>query len=49
MKRLLRLACVFASASTLAQAPDIVLVNGRIATLDAKSTVAEAQRVVRVR
>src|SRR4029077_11769542 len=42
MKRLLWLACVLASASALAQAPDLVLVNGRIATLDAKSSVAEA-------
>ena len=32
----------FACASALAQAPDMVLVNGRIATLDAKATVAEA-------
>ena len=42
MKRMLWLACVFASASALAQAPDIVLVNGRIATLDSKASVAEA-------
>jgi predicted amidohydrolase YtcJ len=42
MKRMAILACVFACASALAQAPDLVLVNGRIATLDARSTVAEA-------
>ena len=42
MKRMLLFACVFACTSALAQAPDIVLVNGRIATLDAKATVAEA-------
>jgi hypothetical protein len=37
MKRML-LACVFAAAKTFAQAPDLVLVNGRIATLATKST-----------
>jgi predicted amidohydrolase YtcJ len=42
MKRWLWLACAFASASAFAQSADIVLVNGRIHTLDAKSTVAEA-------
>jgi len=42
MKRMLWLACVLASAPALAQAPDIVLVNGRINTLDAKASVAEA-------
>jgi len=42
MKRMPLFACVFACASALAQAPDIVLVNGRIATLDAKGTLAEA-------
>src|SRR6267378_2799161 len=42
MKRMLVLGCAFACASALAQAPDLVLVNGRIATLDAKASVAEA-------
>jgi hypothetical protein len=42
MKRMLWLACVLASAPALAQAPDTVLVNGRINTLDAKASVAEA-------
>jgi len=42
MKRMLVLGCAFACASALAQSPDLVLVNGRIATLDAKGTVAEA-------
>jgi len=42
MNRMLMLAGVLASASTFAQPADTVLVNGRIATLDAKSTVAEA-------
>jgi predicted amidohydrolase YtcJ len=42
MKRMLLLACVFACTSALAQPADTVLVNGRIATLDAKATVAEA-------
>jgi len=42
MKRMPWLGCVFACASALAQAPDLVLVNGRIATLDAKASVAEA-------
>jgi predicted amidohydrolase YtcJ len=46
MKRWLWLACVFAGASASfgvwAQPADTVLVNGRIATLDSKATVAEA-------
>jgi len=40
--RMLVLGCGLACGSALAQAPDLVLVNGRIATLDAKGTVAEA-------
>jgi predicted amidohydrolase YtcJ len=42
MKRWLWLACAFAGASAFAQPADTLLVNGRIATLDAKGTVAEA-------
>lgn len=42
MKRMPLLACVFACASAFAQPADIALVNGRINTLDAKATVAEA-------
>ena len=38
MKRLIALGCVLACGSAFAQA-DLVLVNGRIHTLDAKSTV----------
>jgi predicted amidohydrolase YtcJ len=45
MKRMLVLACVFATAKAFAQAPDLVLVHGRIATLDAKSTVAESHAI----
>ncbi|HZT63571.1 MAG TPA: amidohydrolase, partial [Burkholderiales bacterium] len=42
MKRWLWLACAFASACAVAQPADTVLMNGRIATLDAKGTMAEA-------
>ncbi|HUL94302.1 MAG TPA: amidohydrolase [Burkholderiales bacterium] len=53
MYRLLLLACVFACAGAYAQPADTVLVNGKINTLDAKATVAEAlairgERVVAV-
>jgi predicted amidohydrolase YtcJ len=48
------LACALVCASALAQAADLVFVNGRIHTLDAMSTVAEAiaikgERIVAVR
>src|SRR5258708_20157688 len=42
MNRILALAGVFACASALAQAPDTVLYNGRIVTLDAGSSVHQA-------
>src|SRR5690348_3135294 len=45
MMRLPWLACAFVCASALAQAPDLVLFNGRIHTLDAKSTVVQALAV----
>ena len=42
MRGLQMLGGLLVCASALAQAPDLVLVNGRIHTLDAKNTVAEA-------
>ena len=42
MNRMLALAGVLVCASALAQAPDSILFNGRIVTLDAQSSVHQA-------